>query len=219
MTAREVVDLIKKNSNAPWNERSYRDTFKVGNPDATVKGIAVTMMTTFGMLKRAQAAGLNMVVTHEDTFWNDRDDTKDLTDNPLYKLKTDFVIKNDMVVWRDHDNMHAMKPDSLWSARFVPSASRAAKTPSWRREFIPSPRRRSASSRPRLSGSPARARFAASAIPKPKSARSSLAPGMDAAHDARKPMSLSAANSRKPTGPRITSNTCWMRLLSAWRRA
>jgi len=111
MTAREVVELIKKNSDAPFNERSYRDTFKAGNPDTTVKGIAVTMMTTFGMLKRAHAAGLNMVVTHEDTFWNDRDDTKDLTENPLYKLKTDFIAKNDMVVWRDHDNMHAMKPD------------------------------------------------------------------------------------------------------------
>ena len=69
------------------------------------------MMTTFDMLKRAHAAGLNMVITHEDTYWNDRDDTKDLTENRLYKLKTDFVLKNDMVVWRDHDHMHAMTPD------------------------------------------------------------------------------------------------------------
>ena len=38
MTAREVVDLIKKNVGVPWNERSYRDTFKLGNPDSTVKG-------------------------------------------------------------------------------------------------------------------------------------------------------------------------------------
>ena len=68
-------------------------------------------MTTFDMLKRAHAAGLNMVITHEDTFWNDRDDTKDLTENPLYKLKTEYVLKNDMVVWRDHDHMHAMTPD------------------------------------------------------------------------------------------------------------
>ncbi len=52
-----------------------------------------------------------MVISHEDTFWNDRDDTKDLTDNPLYKLKTEYILKNDMVVWRDHDHMHAMKPD------------------------------------------------------------------------------------------------------------
>jgi putative NIF3 family GTP cyclohydrolase 1 type 2 len=111
MTAREVVELIKKNGGVPFNERSYRDTFKLGNPDSTVKGIATTMMTTFDMLKRAHAAGLNMVISHEDTFWNDRDDVKDLTENPLYKLKTEYVLKNDMIVWRDHDHMHSMKPD------------------------------------------------------------------------------------------------------------
>jgi putative NIF3 family GTP cyclohydrolase 1 type 2 len=111
MTAREVVGLIKQNTGAPWNERSYRDTFKAGNPDTPVDGIATTMMTTFGMLRRAHEAGLNMVISHEDTYWNDRDDTKDLTDNPLYKLKTGYVLKNNMVVWRDHDHMHSMKPD------------------------------------------------------------------------------------------------------------
>ncbi len=111
MTALEVVELIKKNGGVPFNERSTRDTFKLGNPDAQVKGIATTMMTTFDMLKRAHAAGLNMVISHEDTFWNDRDDVKDLTDNPLYKLKTEYILKNGMVVWRDHDHMHSMKPD------------------------------------------------------------------------------------------------------------
>ena len=111
MTAREVVDLIKKNAGAPWNERSYRDVFHAGNPETTVKGIATTMMVTFDMLKRAHAAGLNMVISHEDTWWNDRDDTKDLTANPLYKLKIEYILKNDMIVWRDHDHMHTMRPD------------------------------------------------------------------------------------------------------------
>jgi len=111
MTAREVIERIKQNQGIPWNDRSTRDTFKLGNPDTTVKGIATTMMTTFDMLKRANAAGLNMVITHEDTFWNDPDNTKDLLENPLYKLKTEFAQRNDMVVWRDHDHMHAMKPD------------------------------------------------------------------------------------------------------------
>src|SRR6516164_3632779 len=69
MTAREVVELIKKNAATPWNERSTRDTFKAGDPDVTVKGIATTMMVTFDMLKRANRAGLNMVIAHEDTFW------------------------------------------------------------------------------------------------------------------------------------------------------
>src|SRR5439155_23204995 len=79
MTGREVVDLIKKNVGVPWNEQSTRDTFKVGNPDSTVKGIATTMMVTIGMLKRAQEAGLNIVISYEKTYWNDSDDTKALT--------------------------------------------------------------------------------------------------------------------------------------------
>ncbi|HKD08728.1 MAG TPA: Nif3-like dinuclear metal center hexameric protein [Bryobacteraceae bacterium] len=111
MTGREVVELIKKHVGVPWNEQSYRDTFKLGNPDSQVKGIATTVMVTFGMLKRANEAGLNMVISHEDTFWNDRDETKDLTSNPLYKLKTEYVLENDMIIWRIHDHMHAMKPD------------------------------------------------------------------------------------------------------------
>src|ERR1700683_4348071 len=45
------------------------------------------------------------------SLWNDCDDTKDLTENPLYKLKTEYAIKNDIIVWRDHDHMHSMKPD------------------------------------------------------------------------------------------------------------
>lgn len=111
MTAREVIELIKKNGGVPFNERSYRDTFKTGDPDAAVTGIATTFMGTFDVLKRAHAAGLNLVIPHEDTFWNDRDDVKDLADNPLYKLKTEWMQKNGMIVWRDHDHLHSMKPD------------------------------------------------------------------------------------------------------------
>ena len=68
-------------------------------------------MVTYGMLKRANEAGLNMVIAHEDTFWNDRDNTKDLLENPLYKEKTEYILQNDMIIWRMHDHMHAMQPD------------------------------------------------------------------------------------------------------------
>ena len=111
MTGREVVELIKQNVGVPWREQSYRDTFKFGDPDAPVKGIATTVMVTFGMLKRANEAGLNMVIAHEDTYWNDRDETKDLQDNPLFKMKNEYMRDNDMVVWRMHDHMHAMQLD------------------------------------------------------------------------------------------------------------
>src|SRR5580698_9573125 len=92
------------------------------------------MIVTFSMLKRANAAGLNMVITHEDTFWNDPDDTKNLAGNPLYKLKTEYILKNDMVVWRDHDNMHASTPDytvlgELRSAGIPAGAARVSMRP------------------------------------------------------------------------------------------
>jgi putative NIF3 family GTP cyclohydrolase 1 type 2 len=111
MTAREVVELIKKNLGVPWNDRTYRDTFKIGDPDATVTGIATTVMVMFDVIQRAHQAGLNFVIAHEDTFWNDRDETKDLLDNPLYKLKTEYCRQNNIIVWRFHDHQHSRRPD------------------------------------------------------------------------------------------------------------
>jgi putative NIF3 family GTP cyclohydrolase 1 type 2 len=116
MTAREVVELIHKNVGVPWNERSTRDRFKVGEPETEVMGIATTMMTTFDMIRRAHQAGLNFIVTHEDTFWNDPDDTADLVNLPLYKKKLDYCTVNKIAVWRFHDHLHARKPDMTIAA-------------------------------------------------------------------------------------------------------
>ena len=110
MTAGEIVDLIKQNLGA-WNDRSTRDTFKTGGRDSVVTGIATTMFATFDVLQRAHAAGLNMIIPHEDTWWNDPDNTKDLQDNALYKQKLDFITKNNIVIFRMHDHQHSQKPD------------------------------------------------------------------------------------------------------------
>jgi putative NIF3 family GTP cyclohydrolase 1 type 2 len=114
MTANEIVERIKKNLGIPWNEGTYRDTFKAGNPDTEVKGIATTFMATLDLLQRAQAAGMNLVVTHEPTFWSDNDATKDLTGDSIYQFKVDFCNKNSMVVWRFHDHLHARRPDVMF---------------------------------------------------------------------------------------------------------
>jgi putative NIF3 family GTP cyclohydrolase 1 type 2 len=89
MTAREVLALMKQNLGSPWNESTYRDVFHAGNPDIEVKGIATTFMATLDLIQRAHAAGLNMVISHETTYWNDRDDTNGLTADAVYQFKTD----------------------------------------------------------------------------------------------------------------------------------
>jgi putative NIF3 family GTP cyclohydrolase 1 type 2 len=71
-------------------------------------------MATLDLIQRAQAAGLNFVITHEPTFWSDRDTVSDLTDDPIYKFKVDFCARNHIVVWRYHDHIHAKQPDLIW---------------------------------------------------------------------------------------------------------
>ncbi len=74
LTAGEVVGRIKANLGFPWRATTYRDTFKFGGPDTVVKGIATTMFCSYDAIRRAVEAGCNMIVPHEDTYWNDRDD-------------------------------------------------------------------------------------------------------------------------------------------------
>lgn len=113
MTAKDVLDLIKKNLGSPWNESTYRDVFHAGDPNVEVKGIATTFMATLDLLQRAHTAGMNLVIPHETTFWNDRDDTKDFPDDAVYRFKNDFCVKNRMVVLRLHDHAHSHRPDFI----------------------------------------------------------------------------------------------------------
>jgi putative NIF3 family GTP cyclohydrolase 1 type 2 len=114
MTAGEVLERIKQNLGVPWNQSTYRDTFKIGGPETEVTGIATTFVASLDVLQRAHAAGLNMVIPHEVTYWNDRDDFSALRDDPIYKLKTEFCARNRMVILRMHDHAHSHQPDFIW---------------------------------------------------------------------------------------------------------
>lgn len=113
LTAGEVVERIKKNIGIPWIDTGYRDTFKIGGPDSMVTGIATSFGGNLRVLQLAQKTGLNMVIVHEPTFYSDADRIDLVKDDPLYKLKLDWANKNNMVVWRIHDNWHAHKPDGI----------------------------------------------------------------------------------------------------------
>jgi putative NIF3 family GTP cyclohydrolase 1 type 2 len=115
MTAAEVVARIQQTLAAQgiaWRAGG-RDTFKAGNPDTEVRGIATTGMSTFDLLRRASARGRNLVITHEPTFYNDRDLSAGLEADPVYLAKQRFIAENHLVVWRFHDHAHAMRPDPL----------------------------------------------------------------------------------------------------------
>jgi putative NIF3 family GTP cyclohydrolase 1 type 2 len=115
MTAGAVVARIKERlagQGVAWREGG-RDTFKAGKPETEVRGIATSGMSTFDVLRRAAKDGKNFVITHEPTFYNDRDLTTELEADPVYLAKQTFIAEHSLVVWRFHDHAHAMRPDPL----------------------------------------------------------------------------------------------------------
>ena len=138
-TAGEVVSRIKANVGIPWRDTTYRDTFKIGGPETAVRGIATTMFCSFDTVKRAAEAGCNMIIPHEDTWWNDRDDTSIVSGDPLYKSKVDFMKEHNIVIFRMHDHMHSQRPDFLYvgSARALGLDSKYETAPQSHRFVIP----------------------------------------------------------------------------------
>jgi putative NIF3 family GTP cyclohydrolase 1 type 2 len=96
------------------------------------------MMATLAALQRASAAGRNMVITHEPTFYSHEDKTDSLTNDPTYQFKRDFIEKNNLVVFRFHDHWHAHRPDGIatgmtealgWTANTDPQNPRVFRFP------------------------------------------------------------------------------------------
>ena len=113
ITARELVAQIQKQVGVEWHKDTV-DTFKAGNPDTAVTGVAVTMMATMDVLQQASAKGLNFVITHEPTFYAHLDTPEGVPqEDPVWAEKRAFIEKHNLVVWRFHDHWHMRNPDGI----------------------------------------------------------------------------------------------------------
>jgi hypothetical protein len=110
ITAQQIVERIQKEVGVPWRAQTV-DTFKAGDPNTPVKGIATTAMATMDVLKQASKAGTNLVITYEPTFFGRQDGAAPpaapgrglgglAPDDPVYKAKKEFIEKNGLVVFR-----------------------------------------------------------------------------------------------------------------------
>jgi putative NIF3 family GTP cyclohydrolase 1 type 2 len=112
LTANEVVNLIKKQVNCKWNEKTV-DTFKAGNPDTRVTGIVCTFMATMDVLYKAVSMNCNFIITHEPVFYNHLDETSQFGNDPVVAAKQKYIKDHGLVIWRFHDHIHAMNPDGI----------------------------------------------------------------------------------------------------------
>jgi putative NIF3 family GTP cyclohydrolase 1 type 2 len=111
-TANDVINSIKKNVTCEWQQETV-DTFKSGNPENKVTGIAVCMFADMEVLRKAVANNCNLIITHEPVYYNHYDQTKGLEANPVWIDKAKYIADNKLIIWRFHDHIHMTEPDGI----------------------------------------------------------------------------------------------------------
>lgn len=95
------------------------DTFKSGDPQTEVTGIAVGWMSYTWALEKALALGCNVFVTHEPTYFNHRDNDEAVFRFAHVAAKRAFIEQSGLVIIRCHDLWDQIEgigiPDS-WGA-------------------------------------------------------------------------------------------------------
>ncbi|GAP70622.1 putative GTP cyclohydrolase 1 type 2, NIF3 family [Bacteroidales bacterium 6E] len=112
LTANQVIDHIKKAVTSPWLSETV-DTFKSGNPDDKVTGVAVCMFADMETLKEAVNRSCNLIITHEPVFYSHLDATEPIKNDPVFAEKMRFIEKHGLIIWRFHDHWHMTSPDGI----------------------------------------------------------------------------------------------------------
>ncbi|MBI3972115.1 MAG: Nif3-like dinuclear metal center hexameric protein [Chloroflexi bacterium] len=79
------------------------DTFTCGDPQTEVRGVAVAWQSQWPTLRAAHAAGCNLFVTHEPTFYVHRDDDPGVFGDEQTEAKRAWLAANEIVIYRCHD--------------------------------------------------------------------------------------------------------------------
>lgn len=89
------------------------DTVKIGDPARPLTGVVTTFLATGAVIARAAALGANLIITHEPTFYNHRDETGWLERDAVYQAKCRLIEAHGIVIWRFHDYWHSTRPDGI----------------------------------------------------------------------------------------------------------
>jgi putative NIF3 family GTP cyclohydrolase 1 type 2 len=115
MRAIEMHEWLAREA-PPHTPEDEVDGIMAGDPEAEIRGVAVTWLPNQAVLEQAAAKGLNMVIAHEPVFYHhpwfypygdDRhvpaEDLPQKLATPQAQAKTRLIEAHDMVVYRFHD--------------------------------------------------------------------------------------------------------------------
>ncbi|NOU91959.1 transcriptional regulator [Paenibacillus sp. LMG 31456] len=89
------------------------DTLKSGNLNAEVRKVAVVFITTYAAIKQAVESGVDLIITHEPTYYNHKDEVEWLAGDPVYERKRMLIEESGISIFRLHDYVHKYKPDGI----------------------------------------------------------------------------------------------------------
>jgi len=114
MKVREVVEAVLKQNGGRKFDKTC-DLLIEGDWESQVTGVVTTFMATVDVIRQASAAGCNLIITHEPTYFTGADHLEWLKNDPVYHTKKALIDDNKISIWRYHDHMHGGNTDLIYS--------------------------------------------------------------------------------------------------------
>lgn len=125
LTAQDVIDRIRTRIGVDWKPDGV-DAIKAGDPSTRITGIVTTSLASIAVLRQAAAAGANLVITSQPTFYS-RGDARTPPagrgggpgappppappPDPVFTAKNDLLAQHNLVVFRLSDHWRQRQPD------------------------------------------------------------------------------------------------------------
>ena len=115
MKVKEVIEkVIGGTGLAPLPLNRTCDRLIAGSMDQEVTRIGSTFMATVNVIRRAIDSGVDMIITHEPTWFTGPDENEWAENDPVYLAKKELIEKSGIAIWRFHDHMHMCREDGIF---------------------------------------------------------------------------------------------------------
>ena len=115
MTVQQLTDRIKEKTGVNLPPDQTCDQLMTGDPGMEVKKIGCSFMATVDVIREAAAQGVNVIITHEPTWFTAADQTGWVEQDAVYQEKRRLLEENRIAVWRFHDHMHIGHTDEIYT--------------------------------------------------------------------------------------------------------
>ncbi|MBO6197843.1 MAG: Nif3-like dinuclear metal center hexameric protein [Butyrivibrio sp.] len=117
MKISEVLERVASYHPDLGSDYNGCDGIKCGDPDQECTGIVSALVPIVDVIRKTIELGCNLLYVHEPTSYltPDYPDWRADFDCEVYNEKMKLLSDHGIVVYRDHDHMHAHRPDSIFT--------------------------------------------------------------------------------------------------------